>query len=411
MKSNKVHQAVIDLSGLPDNTNDVYVPLFTDKSRYLVLYGGAGSGKSIFAKDKVLYRIITEADHNFLVFRKVAKTLRKSVFSSFVRTISSWGIAHLFKVNKTDMTITYSPNGSMLSFLGMDDPEKIKSIDMPTGIWLEEASEFTLDDFTQLDLRLRGKLQHYKQIILSFNPVTAVHWLKKRFFDKVDPEAKVVHTTYKDNRFLDEAYIKVLNSLKETNYTYYKIYALGQWGVLKGVIYDKWQKIKKFPEDVQIRRWGQDFGFNNPSAGVLVGIDGNNIYLKELVYERELTNAELIKQLESSHPGIKEITGFMDSAEPDRIQEFRNAGFKVQPAKKDVKAGIDKVMTYNIFVEEGSQNIINELGLYCWKLDKKDEPLDEPVKNNDHAMDALRYAVFQGNQATIKNFGYTVPGL
>lgn len=298
----------------------------------------------------------------------------------------------------------------MLSFLGMDDPEKIKSIDKPTGIWLEEASEFTLDDFTQLDLRLRGKLAHYKQIILSFNPISAVHWLKKRFFDNQDPEADVVHTTYLDNRFLDDAYIKVLNSLKKTNYTYYKIYALGQWGVLKGVIYEGWKKIKKLPEDVQFWRWGQDFGFNNPSAAVLVGIDGNNLYLKELVYERELTNAELIREV-SKHDGIKSITGYMDSAEPDRIQEFRNAGFKVQPAKKDVKAGIDKVMTYNIFVEEGSQNIINELGLYCWKLDKSDEPMDEPVKENDHAMDALRYAVFQGNAVIPDKLTHKVPGL
>lgn len=410
MKRNKVTQAVIDLSGLPENSNQVYVPLFNDESRYLVLYGGAGSGKSIFAKDKVLKRILTEEGHNFLVLRKVAKTLRKSVFSSFVRTISDWGIAQFFKVNKTDMTITYTPNGSMLSFLGMDDSEKIKSIDMPTGIWLEEASEFTLDDFTQLDLRLRGQLKHYKQIILSFNPISAVHWLKKRFFDNTDPEAKVVHTTYLNNRFLDDAYIKVLNSLKETNYTYYKIYALGQWGVLKGVIYENWKKIKKLPDDVEYWRWGQDFGFNNPSAGVLVGISGKNLYLKELVYERELTNAELIKEVEKSHPGIKSIIGYMDSAEPDRIQEFRNAGFKVQPAKKDVKAGIDAVMTYNLFVEEGSQNIINELGLYCWRLDKSEEPLDEPVKSNDHAMDALRYAVFQGVQGTINQIGHSIKG-
>jgi phage terminase large subunit len=292
----------------------------------------------------------------------------------------------------------------------MDDPEKIKSIDKITGIWLEEASEFTLDDFTQLDLRLRGQLAHYKQIILSFNPVNANHWLKKRFFEKPDPQATVVHTTYQDNRFLDEAYIRVLNELKETNFSYYEIYALGKWGSLEGVVYPNWEKVDAMPLDCEVKRWGQDFGFNNPSATVLVGVIGRDLYVQELLYESDLTNAQLISRLKKV-PGLTQLQGFLDSAEPDRIQEFRNHGFNVQPAKKDVKAGIDKVRSYNIKVVNGSQNLMNELDLYCWKLGRDKSPLDEPVKQHDHALDALRYAVFLGNQFEMKQLAYKVDGL
>lgn len=411
MNRNQVNQSVIDLSGLPGATNDAYVPLFTDDSRYLVLYGGAGSGKSIFTKDKVLYRIITEDNHRYLVCRKVANTLKKSVFASFVETIYEWGLGQYFQINKTDMTITYKENGSVLMFMGMDDSEKLKSIHRVTGIWMEEASEFTLDDFTQLDLRLRGKLKHYKQIILSFNPISAAHWLKKRFFDHTDSKAKVVHTTYKDNRFLDQEYIDVLDELKQTNRTYYDIYALGKWGVLKGLIYPDYKLVDEMPADCELRRWGQDFGFNNPSATVEIGIVGRDLYVNEVLYEKGLTNADLIKRLDADSGRLKQQQGFMDSAEPDRIQEFRNNQFRVQPAKKDVKAGIDKVQSYNLHVVKGSQNIIKELGLYCWKLGKDDEPLDEPVKQNDHAMDALRYAVFLGNKLEVNKLSYKVGGL
>lgn len=405
------HQAaVIDLSGLPDATNEVYVPLYTNKSRYLVLYGGAGSGKSIFARDKLLYRTLTESGHRFLVARKVARTLRKSVYSSFVRTLSEWGLLHLCSINKTDMEIVFKPTGSTIMFIGMDDPEKIKSIDKITGIWLEEASEFTLDDFTQLDLRLRGQLEHYKQITLSFNPVNANHWLKKRFFERHDAQSTVVHTTYLDNRFLDDAYIRVLNELKETNYSYYEIYALGKWGSLEGLVYPHWELVDEMPADCEVRRWGQDFGYNNPSATVLIGIMGRDLYVQELLYESELTNAQLIDRLKPI-PGLLTLQGFLDSAEPDRIQEFRNAGFNVRPARKEVKAGIDKVKSYRLKVVKGSQNLINELELYCWKLSRDKEPLDEPVKQHDHALDALRYAVFQGNQFEVKKLTYKVDGL
>lgn len=398
-------QVVIDLSGLPKVVNEAYLPRFNDKKRYLVLYGGAGSGKSIFAAQKLLFRILTEDNHRILVIRKVARTLRMSVFASLVGMVQDWKLAKFFKVNKTDMTIENVLNGSTLLFAGIDDPEKIKSIHRITSIWIEEASEITLDDFTQLDLRLRGQLEHYKQIILSFNPISSNHWLKKRFFDNTDPQASVLHTTYKDNRFLDEAYIRVLEEMAQVNYSYYEIYALGKWGSLEGVIYEQYRVVDAMPADCEVFRWGLDFGHTVPSAAVKIGIIGRELFVHELLYESHLTNADLIERIKTEHPELKNVQGFLDSAEPDRIQEFKNAGFRVYPAHKNVRAGIDKVKSYALNITATSQNILREIETYVWKTTKAGEPLDEPVKQNDHSMDALRYAVFTGNEPIQKPWG------
>jgi phage terminase large subunit len=226
----------IDFSRLPEIVNDVYYPLFWDESRYLVLYGSAGSGKSVFITQKILKRVIEEKGHKFLVIRKVGKTLRESVFAEFRNTISTWGLTQLFNVNKTDMAITCL-NGNQIIFAGLDDVEKLKSISGITGIWIEEASEIDQTDLQQLDLRLRGKTSHYKQIILSFNPVSILHWLKAYFFDQPPDNCRTVKTTYKDNRFLDQEYIRVLLALKDVDPYYYTVYALGEWGVIGKTIF------------------------------------------------------------------------------------------------------------------------------------------------------------------------------
>ena len=392
----------IDLSNLPKITNDVYVPYYMNKKRYLVLYGGAGSGKSVFVGQKIVYRLLTEQKHKFLVARKIEATIRESARAEIIGAIEQMGMQGLFRYSTAptgEMTISCI-NGSKIIFRGLDNKEKLKSIKDITGLWLEEASDFTLDDFTQLDLRLRGKhINNYKQVILSFNPISSKHWLKKRFFDTKDEDATVIHTTYNDNKYLDDKYISVLENLKKTNYSYYQIYALGKWGVLKGLIYTKYTIIDELPKDSEIHRFGVDFGFNHPTACTEIKITGNNLYLDEILYESNLTNTSLIRALKANAPHLLKLKGYLDSAEPARIADFSTAGFDVLGALKDVTAGIDKIKAMNIFVTKRSLNIINELDLYSWKLDRNGEPLDEPIKENDDACDSFRYGVFIDNKA------------
>lgn len=227
--------------------NPLFRPYLTDNThRYLILYGGAGSGKSVFAVQRFLYRLLTLPLCNILVVRAVAATNRDSTYALFRQVISKWGLSELFSCKDSDLRISCA-NGNSVIFKGLDDTEKLKSITFPKGeltdIWIEEASEILEEDFNQLDVRLRGKGAH-KQMVLTFNPVSVLHWLKLRFFDRQDPRALVLKSTYKDNQFLDEDYKRTLEGYKDTDPYYYSVYCLGEWGVLGQTIFDA-QKVSE----------------------------------------------------------------------------------------------------------------------------------------------------------------------
>ena len=222
---------------LKETNNETFLPLFFDQHRFLVLKGGGGSGKSIFAGRKVLERVTTEPGHRWLVCRKVARTLRESCWAQLVRQIWDFYPQAGAKINKSDMTITFR-NGSAILFAGLDDVEKLKSIFNITGIWIEEASELEEGDFNQLNIRLRTDFNQYLQMILTFNPISITHWLKRRFFDRNDPKARVHESTYKDNRFLTPEAIHTLEDFKETDEYYYMVYCLGQWGVTGKTVFN-----------------------------------------------------------------------------------------------------------------------------------------------------------------------------
>lgn len=212
--------------------NDCFLPLYENSSRFLILPGGAGSGKSIFCADKIVHRVLCEEGHKFLCLRKVGDTIEDSVFAELQSAIETRGATHEFKVNKTKHSFLHVPTGNQILCKGLDDRAKIKSIKGITGMWLEEATEFDEDDFDQLNIRIRGKKQNYVQYILSFNPIDEQHWLKKRFIDKKDPDSTVLVTTYLDNYYLTEQDIEQLLKLAARNPLYYDVYVLAKWGVV-----------------------------------------------------------------------------------------------------------------------------------------------------------------------------------
>ena len=231
----------IDLSNLPHVTNSVYYPLYSNQSRYLVLMGGGSSGKSVFTAQKMIYRCLTETGHRFLALRKVKNTIRESVFTELKKVIHSWGMQRLFVIPagvSGDLYIR-CVNGNEILFAGLDDVEKLKSIVGITSMWIEEASELTPEDFRQLDIRMRGQTANYKQIIITFNPISITHWLKDEFFGSEPKEdCTTLRTTYKDNRFLDDAAIKVLEGFRQTDPYYYMVYCLGEWGIIGQSVFD-----------------------------------------------------------------------------------------------------------------------------------------------------------------------------
>lgn len=231
----------VDLTELPNLTPQKFYPLYWDESRYMVLMGGGGSGKSVFITQKIVTRMLNESGHRILVLRKVAKTLRESVFAEIKKTIYRWGVQDLFTIPKgttSELHIT-CVNGNEILFAGLDDVEKLKSISGVTSVWIEEASEISTEDFRQLDIRMRGKSKSYKQMMISFNPIDINHWLKKEFFDVKKPNAVTRHSTYLDNPFLPDEDRGVLEAFKYTDPYFYQVYCLGEWGVLGKTIFPK----------------------------------------------------------------------------------------------------------------------------------------------------------------------------
>jgi len=212
------------------SVNDAFYPLLTDERRYEILYGGSGSGKSVFASQKIVIRTVGEEKHRFLCIRKVANTLRSSVYQILIDCIQDLGLRSEFEINKTEMRFTHLPTGNEILLAGLDDVEKLKSIAGVTSIWIEEATELSEADFDQVDLRLRGETVNYKQIILTFNPIDENHWLKKRFFDNELDNCTVLKTTFKDNFFIDDEYRQVLEQKASVSPNLYRIYYLGEWG-------------------------------------------------------------------------------------------------------------------------------------------------------------------------------------
>lgn len=228
---------------MEETNNECFLPLFFDRHKHLVLKGSAGSGKSIFAGRKILERAASEPGHRFLVTRKVGKTIRESCFDQLKKQAEQYYAEDILKIPKgksSDMYILFK-NGSEIIFAGLDDAEKLKSIHDISGIWIEEASELEEQDFNQLDIRLRGHRKYYKQIILTFNPVSILHWLKKRFFDYKDPKKRIrTHeSSYRDNRFLPQEDRDTLESFRELDPYYYQVYCLNQWGVIGSSIFNK----------------------------------------------------------------------------------------------------------------------------------------------------------------------------
>ncbi len=215
---------------LSATTNPVFRSLYLDEHRFLVLKGGGGSGKSIFAGRKILERCVHEPGHRILVCRKVARTLRESCLAQLRRQLARHYPDSGAKIKLSDMTISF-PNGSEILMVGLDDVEKLKSIYEITSIWIEEATELEEGDLNQLDIRLRGRRINYYQIILTFNPTSINHWLKARFFDAPSPDVRVHESTYRDNPHLPEENRRRLEAFREIDAYYYDVYCLGQWGV------------------------------------------------------------------------------------------------------------------------------------------------------------------------------------
>lgn len=386
----------------PSLYNRTYIPLFYNDSEFLHLVGGAGSGKSRFEAQK---EIVESYDpvrkrRKTIVARKVFNTLKDSCHAELKAVIYEWGLERDFDISKSPLGIVNKKNYVEFLFKGFDDPEKIKSITGADRAWYEETTESdSKNEIDQLRLRLRGFDK--VQITLSYNPINVFHYLNTEYHEKADPRHYIHRSTYRDNEkllALDPTYGPYIESTKETNPAYYKVYGLGEWGQnTEGLVYPEYKQIDALPDEGQ-PFYGLDFGFNDPTALVECKVRDaepkKEFIVKELIYKTHLDSDGLIAEMKTLDVS-KSYPIICDSARPEMIEALKKAGFNAKPCTKykgSVLDGINRVKTFTIRPVVGGKNLFRELQNYSWL--EKDGVFrdDEPKDAINHLMDAFRYA-------------------
>jgi len=434
---------------------DSFYPLLFDTARYQILRGGRGSGKSFFAVQKIIYRMLSEHNNRFLFVRAVKDTIRQSMFEQFKRFVHLQGLESAFDFRETDMVIKCPSTNSEIIHLGLNESERTKSTAEPTSAWIEETTEVEERDFRNLNFGIRSLSGGYIQTILTFNPIDENHWIRKEFFptqideilnQKYDKRIKkkkkfggwtdytleevstrminnvkvgddivsipISHhlSTYEDNPFIDVVYKAELEDLRNKDYAYWLVCAKAQWGSIGDLVFSPMWRMAGFPNSCDEVFYGLDFGYVHPSALVMIGIKDDKYYTRELFYAKGLTNSRLIESIKSEK--LIETDGliYADSAEPARITEFEEAGFNIMPAIKgqnSIADGVDFLKSITIFTEEDNVNLNRELKTWKRKIGSDGRPIEnEFVKLNDDCISATRYAVWSHAQHNDVKIGF-----
>ena len=393
---------------LPEVVGRGYKTFWNFKGRYRVCKGSRASKKS---KTTALWYIVNMMKYhkaNLLVVRKSYRTLKDSCFTELRWAIHRLGVDDYWDYRLNPLEIIYKPTGQKIYFRGLDDPLKVTSITVDVGnlcwLWVEEAYEITKEsDFDMLDESIRGQVDGdlFKQITITFNPWNERHWLKHRFFDTQDPDTLAITTNYLCNEWLDKADFAVFERMKQYNPRRYNVAGLGNWGVIEGVVYERWKEeafsLKDLPSDAQ-PAFGLDFGYTNDPTALFCGyvsIEQKRLFVWDELYKKGLSNKAIYDEIERMGYTKERITA--DCAEPKSIDELKGLGIRrIEGAKKgkdSVNNGIQWIQDLEIIIHPRCVNFLLEIGLYSWKKDKFGKALNEPEDDNNHLMDAMRYGL------------------
>lgn len=393
---------------LPDVVGRGYATFWNFRGRYRVCKGSRASKKS---KTTALWYIVNMMKHpkaNLLVVRKSYRTLKDSCFTELRWAINRLGVDDFWDYRLNPLEIIYKPTGQKIYFRGLDDPLKVTSITVDVGslcwLWVEEAYEITKEsDFDMLDESIRGQVPDglFKQVTLTFNPWNERHWLKKRFFDKEDPDTLAITTNYLCNEWLDKADFAVFERMKQNNPRRYNVAGLGNWGVVEGVVYERWREeafsLNDLPKDAQ-PAFGLDFGYTNDPTALFCGyvsIEQKRLYVWDELYKKGLSNKAIFDEIDKLGYTKERITA--DCAEPKSIDELKGLGIRrIEAAKKgrdSVNNGIQWIQDLEIIIHPRCVNFLLEISLYSWRKDKFGKALNEPEDDNNHLMDAMRYGL------------------
>jgi phage terminase large subunit len=285
--------------------------------------------------------------------------------------------------NRTDQIYTFPSTGSYIEFFGAEDAQKVRGPGRDI-LYLNEANLLSKETALQLFLRTR------EVIFMDFNPADEYSWV----YEVADKAGnKLIISTYRNNKAnLTKEQIAEIEALKDADENLWKVFGLGQRGTSSETIYTHWKLCDELPMRGEII-YGQDFGYNVASALLRIEFFDGALYWDELLYEQKLTTGDLIERYKSI--GMSKTGNiYCDAAEPKTIEELCRAGYNAISADKDVTEGIRKVKSMPLYITKRSANLLKEIRSYKWKTDRDGKVLDEPVKFNDHALDAGRYGTF-----------------
>ncbi|MBS4879774.1 MAG: PBSX family phage terminase large subunit [Firmicutes bacterium] len=398
---------------LPEVIGKGYGAFWRFRGRYRVVKGSRASKKSKTTALNLITRMMQYPQANTLVVRKVFRTLKDSCFTELKWAIHRLGVDAWWGIRESPLEMTYLPTGQKIYFRGLDDPLKVTSITVENGYlcwcWIEEAYEI-MDEraFDVLDESIRGGIPKetglFKQITLTFNPWNEKHWLKARFFDAPpDPDILALTTNYLCNEWLDQADLKVFETMRENNPRRYQVAGLGGWGIVEGLVFENWKEeafetaaIAKRPDVVSA--FGLDFGYTNDPTALFCGLvsrEEKTIWVFDELYEKALSNRAICDRVTAMGYAKERIRA--DCAEPKSIDELRELGlYRITPARKgrdSINNGIQYIQDYRIVIHPRCVNFLTEISNYTWAEDKFGGKLNAPIDTFNHLMDAMRYAL------------------
>lgn len=354
---------------------------YLNKNRFILNQGGSRSSKSFSIIQLLIVICLTEPGTSVSIVRKSFPSLRSSIMRDWLEIMDKLNLYDVRKHNKTNNIYRFD-NGSSIEFFSADESQKLRGRKRDI-LYCNEANELSIDDYTQLNIRTT------KAIFVDFNPSDLEHWL----YDLAKDERSIlIKSTYKDNKFLSSDQIREIENLINVDYNYYKVYCLGEPPTSESRVYRHFKEFNDVDIDWTNSWYGADWGYNHPCALVEVVYLNGKYYIRELLFENQLTSTDIVNKYNDLNINKNKFI-YADYARPEIIEDLRRSGYKVKEADKAVDKGLNFVKKSEVYVELNSKNIWREFKLYSYKVDRNNNVTDEILKINDDLCDAIRYAM------------------
>jgi len=377
-----LHLKLRSLTQTKLQTNKVFKHLLNSDKKIIIEQGGARSGKTY---NILLWIICVYCSQNsgkvITICRKTFPAIRATVMRDFIDILRKHNIYDPEYHNKSSSEYWLYDN--LVEFISLDQAQKVRGRKRDL-LFINEANELSYEDWQQLIFRTTGR------IIIDYNPADEYHWIYDRVIPREDAEFH--RTTFYDNPFLEQSIKDEILRLKELDKNYWRVYGLGLQGSSEDNVFNNFKMVDDIPEKAKLISFGLDFGYSiDPTAVVGVYKHDDSLYLKEIMYEKGLTNQDVAEKLK---PIIERWEVICDSAEPKSIEELYRMGINSKPATKgrdSIQNGIDILKRHKIYIENSSLNLIKEFKNYKWQVDKNGKKLNIPVDKFNHLIDSLRY--------------------